>query len=72
MDFVLPEKDNFKLSRHEKVLKTNYQCNRCEANVRKYINTNVDEITGKYICNCVDDDKNPTGPVFPMRAIKGQ
>lgn len=70
MDFILPDKKNVYLTRHERVLETNYQCYNCEASVRKYINTNVDEITGRYICNCVDEDKNPTGPQFPMKVLR--
>lgn len=67
---TLPDRDKVVLSNNIKILKVNYECRGCETQVRKYIDMTPDDVLGKYLCNCKDDNGELCGPQFPLKAIK--
>lgn len=64
-------KQNVVLSKHARVLTTNYKCRGCNTMVRKYIDTTPDEILGKYLCNCVSEwNGELCGPQLPLMEVR--
>lgn len=67
---LMPVNDNVSLSKNVKIVATNSFCRGCKTMARKYIDRTPGEILGKYLCNCVDDNNEATGPVFPLFEAK--
>lgn len=53
-----------------RLINTNYKCRSCVSMVVKYINTTSDELVGKFLCLCTDNNGNQTGPQFPLYEVE--
>lgn len=63
---ILPQNANVHLSKHVKILETNLYCRGCKTSPKKYIDKTPDDMLAKYLCACVDENNEATGPVFPL------